>query len=254
MTNIQHFVRFQKGQAIGFGQLNGDVISILDGNLFDNPKETGDQIGLADVILLSPVAPQNVFCVGRNYRSHAGDKATPIPGIFTKLPTVISGPNAPIPYPKGAEDLHFEAEMVVVMGRQCFNVTPEQALDYVFGVTCGNDLSERNWQKNDLQWVRAKSSDGFGPIGPVLVTGLNYNDILLEGRLNGEVVQSERTSNMIHSVGNVISFISQTITINPGDIIYTGTPGQTRAVQPGDVIEVELENVGVLKNKVVTIE
>lgn len=259
MTNKKKYVRFvQKGDdkkrnTPRYGLLQDQSISVLKGGLFDTPEETGELLSIGDVTILAPVEPKSIFCVGRNYRSHAGDKATPVPGIFTKLPTTIIGPNDPIPYPLGAEDLHEEAEMVIVIGKPCYRVTPEQAPDYVFGITCGNDMSERNWQKNDLQWVRAKASDGFGPIGPCIATGLDYNDVLLEARVNGETVQSERTSQLIHSVANVISYISQTITINPGDIIFTGTPGTTRAISPGDHLEVEIEGVGVLRNIVVAI-
>ncbi|MEM7621444.1 MAG: fumarylacetoacetate hydrolase family protein [Pseudomonadota bacterium] len=259
MTNSKRYVRFKhisdpNNQVPRYGELDNEDILVLKDNIFENPEFTGEKLKLSNVKLLAPVTPHSIFCVGRNYRSHAGDKATSIPGIFTKLPTTIVGPGDPIPYPKGAENLHHEGEMVIVIGKKCININAENAPDFVFGITCGNDMSERNWQKSDLQWVRAKASDGFGPIGPYLVTGLDYNDLLLETRLNGETVQSERTSQLIHDVGNIISFISQTITLHPGDIIFTGTPGQTNAVTPGDKIEVDLEGVGVLKNEVVKIQ
>ncbi len=255
MTEIKRYVRFSHGDIVGFGRLNDEnIIEVQDGNFFNSSRDTGVSLPLNDVELLNPVIPRSIFCVGRNYRSHAGDAGAEQPGIFTKLITSITGPNSPIPYAKDASDLHYEGEMVVVIGKHCKHVSKEEASDYVFGVTCGNDMSERNWQKNDLQWVRAKASDGFGPIGPYLVTGLDYNNLQLETRLNGETVQSERTNMLIHDVETVISFISQTISLHPGDIIFTGTPGQTQAIQPGDTIEVELEGVGTLKNEVVAIE
>ena len=254
MSQIKKYVRFSVQSNIHIGLLTSDdTILELQGSLFNNPEETGKQYKLSEVTLLAPVVPSTILCVGRNYRSHAGDAGAALPGIFTKLPTSITGQNAPIPYALGATDLHYEGEMVVVIGKTCNRVSVDEASEYVFGVTCGNDMSERNWQKNDLQWVRAKASDGFGPIGPVLVTGLDHNNLHLETRLNGETVQSERTNMLIHDVETVISFISQTITLNPGDIIFTGTPGQTRPIQPGDKLEVELESVGVLQNEVVAI-
>ena len=141
-----------------------------------------------------------------------------------------------------------------VIGKRARKVPKENALDYVLGVTCGNDVSERYWQNDeenkDVQWWRAKGSDTFGPCGPFLVSGLNYDDLLLTLRLNGEVKQRERTSQMIHDVPTIVSFISQHVTLLPGDLIFTGTSGTTSKLQPGDVVEVELQGVGVLRNRV----
>jgi 2-keto-4-pentenoate hydratase/2-oxohepta-3-ene-1,7-dioic acid hydratase in catechol pathway len=125
-----------------------------------------------------------------------------------------------------------------------------EAKQYVFGITVGNDVSERDWQKSDLQWFRAKAADTFGPMGPVLITGLNYDDLLLQTRLNGEVVQSQRTKDLIFDVAAQVSYISQYVTLMPGDVIYTGTPGTTKRIVAGDVVEVELEGVGILRNRV----
>jgi 2-keto-4-pentenoate hydratase/2-oxohepta-3-ene-1,7-dioic acid hydratase in catechol pathway len=141
--------------------------------------------------------------------------------------------------------------MVVVIGKRASKISKEEASRYVFGVTAGNDVSERNWQKTDLQWFRAKASDTFGPLGPAIVRGLDYNDLLLQTRLNGEVVQSQRTRDLIFDVAAIVSYVSHYVTLLPGDVIYTGTPGTTRAMKPGDVVEVELEGVGVLRNRVV---
>jgi 2-keto-4-pentenoate hydratase/2-oxohepta-3-ene-1,7-dioic acid hydratase in catechol pathway len=140
--------------------------------------------------------------------------------------------------------------MVVVIGREAKNVPVEEAGRYVFGVTAGNDVSERDWQSADLQWFRAKGSDTFGPLGPVLVAGLDHNDLLLQTRVNGELRQSARTSDLIFDVEEIVSYVSHYVTLYPGDIIFTGTPGTTQAMEPGDVVEVELEGVGVLRNTV----
>jgi 2-keto-4-pentenoate hydratase/2-oxohepta-3-ene-1,7-dioic acid hydratase in catechol pathway len=130
-------------------------------------------------------------------------------------------------------------------------VKREDALNYVFGVTIGNDVSERAWQQSDLQWYRAKGADTFGPLGPWIVTGLNYQDVLLETRVNGKTLQSQRTKDLIFDIPYLVSYISQYVTLVPGDVIYSGTPGTTSAMKPGDVVEVEIEGVGVLRNKVV---
>jgi 2-keto-4-pentenoate hydratase/2-oxohepta-3-ene-1,7-dioic acid hydratase in catechol pathway len=141
--------------------------------------------------------------------------------------------------------------MVIVMGRRAKDVGVEEAADFIFGVTAGNDISERDWQGDDLQWFRAKASDTFGPVGPMIVTGLDYDDLLLQTRVNGEVRQSERTRDLLFGVAEIVSYVSRYVTLLPGDIIFTGTPGSTRAMEPGDMVEVELEGVGILRNTVV---
>jgi len=155
--------------------------------------------------------------------------------------------------PRDATDVHSEGEMVVVVGRKLHHASPDEARDAVFGVTAGNDVSDRNWQngaQKDLQWWRAKGSDTFAPLGPCIVTGLDYGNLLLETRINGEIVQKQYTSDLIFDIATVLSWISGWVTLLPGDIIYTGTPGNTRRMSPGDVVEVDLEHVGVLRNPV----
>jgi 2-keto-4-pentenoate hydratase/2-oxohepta-3-ene-1,7-dioic acid hydratase in catechol pathway len=141
--------------------------------------------------------------------------------------------------------------MVLVIGKRAKNVPKEKALDFVFGVTCGNDISARDWQKGDVQWWRAKGCDTFGPCGPFIVSGIDYDDLLVTLRHNGEIKQQQGTRDLIHNVAAMVSFISRYVTLMPGDLIYTGTPGTTGPIKPGDVCEVEVEGVGVLKNKVV---
>ena len=137
-----------------------------------------------------------------------------------------------------------------MIGKRAKNVSVAAAPQHVFGVTAGNDVSERDWQKNDLQWFRAKAADTFGPLGPVIVKGLNYGDLLLQTRVNGEVLQSQRTKDLLFDVPTLVSYISKYVTLEPGDLIYTGTPGSTKAMKPGDVVEIEIEGVGVLRNRV----
>jgi 2-keto-4-pentenoate hydratase/2-oxohepta-3-ene-1,7-dioic acid hydratase in catechol pathway len=206
---------------------------------------------LADVKLLAPCTPSKVVAVGLNYKSHVGDRPTkPYPGLFWKPPSCITAPGEDIVFPEGASNVHYEAELVLVIGKKGHNITREQVPDHIFGVTAGNDVSERDWQKNDLQWFRAKGSDTFGPLGPAIVQGLNYNDLLVQSRLNGEVRQSQRTSDLIYDIPTIVSYVSQFVTLLPGDIIFTGTPGQTKAMAAGDTIEIEVEGVGVLRNRI----
>jgi 2-keto-4-pentenoate hydratase/2-oxohepta-3-ene-1,7-dioic acid hydratase in catechol pathway len=249
--SVTKYVRYSQHGATSFGILAGDTIRELRGDLFANPKPTGRRLKLGDVQLLAPCEPSKVIAVGLNYKTHIGDRpAAEYPGLFAKMPTSIIPNGADIVLPADAKNVHYEGEMVIVIGKRAKNVPLEDAKSYVFGVTAGNDVSERDWQKSDLQWFRAKGSDTFGPLGPAIATGLNYDDLLLQTRLNGEVVQSQRTSDLIFPVARIVSYVSRYVTLLPGDIIYTGTPGTTRQMKPGDVVEVELEGVGVLRNTV----
>ena len=201
--------------------------------------------------MLAPVAPSKVFAVGLNYRSHLGS-AEPArePPIFLKLPTSITGHEQPIVLPEGSENVHYEAELVLVVGKRLKNATPEEAADAIFGVTCGNDVSGRNWQRADLQWFRAKASDTFGPVGPTVVADVDPDDLTLRGRHNGEVVQEQTTSDLLFGSAAIVSCISHYATIEAGDVIFTGTPGRTAALKPGDTFEVELEGICRLSNPV----
>ncbi len=246
------YVRYTAGGAPAYGILEGDVIRELSGDLFQSPRPTGKTVRLGAATLLAPVVPSKVIAVGLNYKSHIGESpAAKYPGLFAKMPSSIVGPEAAIVIPAGADNVHFEGELVIVIGRRAKNVTVAEAPRYVFGITAGNDVSERDWQREDLQWFRAKAADTFGPLGPVILTGARYGDLLLETRLNGVVVQSQRTKDLIFDVPAIVSYISQFMTLEPGDVIYTGTPGSTKAMKAGDVVEVEIEGVGVLRNRVV---
>ncbi|MDH4047347.1 MAG: fumarylacetoacetate hydrolase family protein [Gammaproteobacteria bacterium] len=251
IADTARFVRYTDGESQSYGQRDGDVIHELDKAPWNGGRRTGRSVNVSDIKMLAPAEPSKVFAVGFNYDSHRGDQVLPAhPPIFLKLPSTITGPGADIIYPAGASNVHFEGELVVVIGKTASRVSAESAGEYIFGVTAGNDVSERDWQANDLQWFRGKASDTFGPIGPEIVTGLNYRDLLLQTRLNGKVVQEQRTRDHIHDVHAIVSFISQYATLYPGDVIFTGTPGQTSAMVPGDVIEIEIENVGVLRNAI----
>jgi 2-keto-4-pentenoate hydratase/2-oxohepta-3-ene-1,7-dioic acid hydratase in catechol pathway len=251
---VTRYVRYAVKGTVSYGILEGETIRPVTGNIFEDPEPASTTVRLSDVKLLAPCQPSKVIAVGLNYKSHLGDKAAAAsPGLFAKLTSSMVGPEDLILLPLDATNPHPEGEMVVVIGKRGKNITPAEAPRYIFGVTAGNDVSERGWQQSDLQWFRAKSSDTFGPVGPVIAQGLNYDDLLVQTRVNGEVRQSERTKNLIFNTSAIVSYISKYVTLQPGDLIFTGTPGETKAIKPGDVVEVEVEGVGVLRNKVVRV-
>jgi 2-keto-4-pentenoate hydratase/2-oxohepta-3-ene-1,7-dioic acid hydratase in catechol pathway len=248
------YARFEQDGRHNYGIVENGMIQEIRGGLFDAHGTTGREFGLSEVKLLAPCVPPKILAVGLNYKSHLGSRPAPAnPEIFYKPVTALQNPGDPIRIPAEAQDVHFEGELVVVIGRPLHHATREEAENAVFGVTCGNDVSDRNWQRGpnaDRQWWRAKGCDTFAPLGPWITTGLNYSDLALETRVNGEVLQSQRTNDLIFDVPEVISFISRFVTLTPGDLIYTGTPGNTKRMQPGDVVEVELEGIGTLSNPV----
>lgn len=249
---ITKYVRYAYEGRDSYGILDGEIIRELDGGLFASPRPTGRIVRLAEVRLLIPCEPSKVIAVGLNYKSHLGNSpVSEYPGLFAKYPTSLIAHEDEIVIPADSESLHYEGELVIVIGKKAQKVSIADAPDYIFGVTAGNDVSERTWQRSDLQWLRAKASDTFGPIGPAIVSGLNYNDLLVQTRLNGVVQQSESSKDLIFDVDAIVSYVSRYITLLPGDVIFTGTPGSTKAMKPGDIVEIEVEGVGVLRNRVV---
>jgi 2-keto-4-pentenoate hydratase/2-oxohepta-3-ene-1,7-dioic acid hydratase in catechol pathway len=251
MANSTRYVRFAHEGLTGYGILKGEMILELNRNFLEGGTPTGTSLPVSQAKLLAPVVPSKIIAVGLNYRSHLGGRPAPsVPGIFAKMPTCVVGPDDDIVIPPEAQDVHYEGEMVVVIGKTARGLSEQEAGYAVFGVTAGNDVSERVWQKGDLQWLRAKGSDTFGPLGPAVVCGVDYNDLLVTTRLNGQLRQSQRTSDLLFSVQAIVSYISRFVTLLPGDLIFTGTPGSTSAMKAGDVVEVEVEGAGVLRNTV----
>jgi 2-keto-4-pentenoate hydratase/2-oxohepta-3-ene-1,7-dioic acid hydratase in catechol pathway len=251
-AGLTYYVRYEQRGKRSYGILEKDTIREIRGGLFGKQTPTGAKVNLADVKLLYPCEPTTVFAVGLNYRSHLGTRPAPTkPELFFKPLTSLVDPGGDIVIPPGAKNVHYEGEFVIVMGKKARQVKESEALQYVFGYTCGNDVSERAWQQGDLQWWRAKGADTFGPLGPAIVTGLNdYPKSRLQTRVNGEVTQSQLLSDLLFDVPAIVSFTSQHVTLHPGDVIYTGTPGTTSAMKPGDVVEVEIEGIGILRNRV----
>lgn len=249
--DINRYIRYTQNNLSSYGVIIDNKVHQLTKAPYLGGVKTGKTANLDKITLLAPAEPSKVIAVGYNYHSHRGDMELPAhPPIFLKLPTSIIATNESIIYPNGATDVHYEAELVVVMGKTASKVSKEEAENYIFGVTAGNDVSERNWQANDLQWFRGKAADTFAPLGPEIVTGLNYKDLLVQSRLNGKIMQSQSTQDHIHDIDAIVSHISQTVTLFPGDVIYTGTPGSTTAMVPGDIIEIEVEGVGILRNTI----
>ena len=196
------------------------------------------------------------MAIGLNYKSHLGGRPGPkAPEPFLKASTSVIGNNDDIIIPKIALDegvkIQPEAELAVVIGKTCKGASQNNALDFVFAYTCGNDVSARDWQSNDLQWARAKSSDTFAPIGPWMTTDLDPTNIQVICRVNGEEKQNQNTSDLLHPLTKIIEYVSSVITLEVGDVLMTGTPGTPGDIHPGDVVEVELSGVGVLRNPVV---
>jgi 2-keto-4-pentenoate hydratase/2-oxohepta-3-ene-1,7-dioic acid hydratase in catechol pathway len=249
---LTHYVKYEAAGRVAWGLLEGETIRELQGNVFESAKPSGRTLKLAEVKLLPPADARKVIAAGLNYRSHIGEQSpAKYVGLFAKMPTSLVGHNADIVYPADATTVHYEAEVCVVIGKRARRITEAAVKDHVFGVAPCNDVSERAWQKADLQWFRAKGSDTFGPIGPAVVRGVDYNKLKLIGRHNGKVVQESSTDLLIFSIDTIVSYVSRYVTLEPGDVIFTGTPGTTQAMKPGDVYEVEIPGVGVLRNRVV---
>jgi len=254
------FVRYQSEEGVSYGLVDGDEVWEIEGDLFGSYTVTPNSFDIGDLEILAPTDPSKVIAVGLNYRSHldmaardlgTSDEVAQYPGLFAKYPTSIVANGADIVKPADSDNLHFEGEMVLVIGRTASNVSVEEAEDYIFGVTVGNDISERDWQAADLQWLRAKASDTFGPVGPFIVNGLDYGNLMVQTRVNGEVRQSASSADLIFDIPTIVSYVSRYVTLFPGDLIFTGTPGTTQAMEPGDIVEVEIEGVGILSNQVV---
>lgn len=246
--------RFRSGDRISTGTLEDDGIRPLRGTFFEDPIPTGETIPLADVRLLAPVIPSKVICVGRNYVEHAEELGSDVPDeplLFMKPSTAVIGPDDPIRLPPESKRVDHEGELAVVIGRLCRGVSLEEALSYVLGYTCGNDVTARDLQKKDGQWTRAKGFDGFCPLGPWVETELDPSDAEVTVRVNGEQRQRAHTSTMIFPPPTLISYVSRVMTLLPGDVILTGTPSGVGPLSPGDRVEVEVEGIGILANQVV---
>jgi 2-keto-4-pentenoate hydratase/2-oxohepta-3-ene-1,7-dioic acid hydratase in catechol pathway len=253
MTNgVRLYVRYEHGGTVGYGILTGTTITPLHGGLFGGRPATGQSLDAGEARLLWPCEPSKILAVGLNYRSHLGTRPAPTkPELFYKPVSALLEPGGSIVIPPDARNVHYEGELVLVIGRTAKGVSAEEAAGCIFGYTCGNDVSERDWQKGDLQWWRAKGADTFAPLGPVIAAGLDRRACRLQTRVNGEIKQSQLLSDLLFDPAAIVSHASRQVTLYPGDVIYTGTPGSTSPLKPGDTVEVEIDGIGVLRNRVV---
>jgi 2-keto-4-pentenoate hydratase/2-oxohepta-3-ene-1,7-dioic acid hydratase in catechol pathway len=247
-------VRFRFGDRIGTGVVEDGRVRVLRGTFFEDPTPSGDEVPLDDVRLLAPVLPSKVVAVGRNYAEHAAEMGGEVPDqplVFLKPSTAVIGPGDPIPYPPISRELHYEGELALVVGRLARRLLPEDAERAILGYTCGNDVTMRDLQRTDGQWTRAKGFDGSCPLGPWIETELDPTDAALRTRVNGEVRQDARTSDLAFGPAALVAFVSTFMTLLPGDVVLTGTPAGVWPLQVGDRVEVEVEGIGVLANTVV---
>jgi 2-keto-4-pentenoate hydratase/2-oxohepta-3-ene-1,7-dioic acid hydratase in catechol pathway len=247
-------VRFRFGDRIATGALDGESIRLLRGTFFDDPVPTGESVPAADVRLLAPVLPSKVVAVGRNYADHAREMDTEIPDeplLFLKPSTAVIGPGDPIAYPAISKRMDYEGELACVVGRITRGVTSEDAARAILGYTCGNDVTLRDLQATDGQWTRAKGFDTSCPLGPWVETEVDAADLAVETRVNGELRQSARTSQLAFDPAEIVAFISTFMTLLPGDVVLTGTPAGVGPLEVGDDVRVQIEGIGTLSNMVV---
>lgn len=234
--------------------IEGDtVVQPILGDLFGAFEDQGRPLALADVTLLAPVIPSKVVAMASNYRDHAAEMRKPIPAVpklFIKPSTSVIGPGAPIVLPPGAERIDHEAELAIVIGRTMSRVAAADVWDHVLGYTCLNDVTARDFQRADGQFTRGKGFDSFCPLGPWIETDLAPADIAIRCRVDGAVRQDGRTSDLIFDIPTMLAFISDVMTLLPGDVIATGTPAGVGPIAAGEVVEVEIEGIGVLSNPV----
>ena len=251
----ERYYRILAASGPCWARQEGERLRLLDGAPWAGPRAFSETVALASARLLAPGEPSKIVAVGRNYADHAKERGKPVPKeplLFLKPPSAVVGPGDPIRVPAWAGRVDHEAELAVVIGRPAADLPgPEHALDHVFAVTCANDVTARELQEKDVQFTRAKGFDTFCPLGPCLATGLDLGRLRVSARVNGELRQDGTTEDLIFPVAHVVWYVSRVMTLLPGDIICTGTPAGVGPLRPGDVVEVEVEGVGVLRNPVV---
>lgn len=248
------YIRYQQNEDAAFGILENEVIYELNGDYIAGAEKTGKTVPLNEVTLLAPYVPGKIIGVGANYKSFLDAKKRdyPVrPRIFQKPRTAVIHMGEPICLPDPSHEIHYEGELAVVIGKTCSHVKKENSMEYIFGYTCINDVTDETMFKEDVIWARGKGCDTFAPLGPVVVTDeIDPENAMLKTVLNGKVVQNMNTSDMHFHIPALIEFISQYITLEAGDIIATGTPVGVGCLHPGDLVEVSIEGIGTLRNPV----
>lgn len=249
------FVRYQVGlDEPRYGWVYEDRIGAVEGSLFGEFRRQEAELPLERARLLAPLVPGKIICVGRNYVEHAAELGNAVPEyplLFLKPPSSVIGPEARIVLPPQSKQVDHEGELVVVIGRRGRWIAAERAQDYILGYTVANDVTARDLQKRDGQWTRAKGFDSFCPLGPWIETDFDPTDALVTTRVNNEMRQMASTREMVFSVPQLIAFASSIMTLEPGDIILTGTPAGVGPLEDGNIVEVSVEGIGVLRNPVV---
>lgn len=248
------YIRFAVDNEVLYGMVDGENITKLEENFIGGEiKKTAKTYNLSEVKILPPVDPKQIVLIGLNYAQHALEQGLEIPEepmMFMVSPSALIGENETIKLPTLDHRIDYEAELAIVIGKEASQVSEGNALDYVFGYTCCNDISDRDLQKKDRQFTRAKSFRTFKPLGPCIETDLDPNNINIKLTLNDEVRQDSNTNDLIHPIEKVISTITEVMTLNPGDVILTGSPSGVGPLKPGDKIEIEIEGIGKLANDV----
>ena len=248
------YIRFRYGKTIKSGILDGSKVEEIIGTPFDKFQHTGQKFELRDLKLASPCSPSKIIALGLNYRDHAIETNMPIPDepcLFMKPASTVIGPEEEIVYPPMSKRVDYEAELAIVIKDSIKDIEPEDAASHILGYTCLNDVTARDLQKKDGQWTRSKSFNTFCPIGPYIVNGIDPDNLKIELYLNGKLRQSSSTSQLIFKVRDIVSFVSKVMTLLPQDVITTGTPSGIGPMQPGDIVEVRIENIGILRNRVI---
>ena len=250
---VTRYCRFLHEGRAWYGRIEGNEVVVLNAAPWAQGKETGLRRSLSGVTLLVPSEASKVVCIGQNYRKHAEEMGKPVPPeplIFLKPSTALNGTGAPIRLPKASEEVHYEAELALLIGEKLKNADEATATRAIWGLTCFNDVTARDIQRREVQHTRGKGYDTFACAGPWAVTGLSPADLRILCRVNGQVRQDSRTSDMIFSPARLVSFISHIMTLLPGDLVSTGTPSGVGKLAAGDSVEVELEGIGTLVNPV----
>ncbi|HJZ77273.1 MAG TPA: fumarylacetoacetate hydrolase family protein [Vicinamibacterales bacterium] len=252
---MERIYRVRDGGVASYAVERDGELRRAAGDIFFGPLTPGAAVagGLASLTLLPPVMPSKIVCVGLNYKDHAGEVGKPLPAeplLFIKPTSAVIGPGDPIRIPPGVGRVDHEAELGVVIGRRAHRVAAKNAWDYVGGLICVNDVTARDLQKKESQYTRCKGFDTFAPIGPCIAIGLNGEPRSVEGFVNGQRRQSSSTRHLIFSIEHLVEFITFVMTLEPGDIISTGTPEGIGPIAPGDTVTVAVEGVGELVNPV----
>ena len=252
-TKRMRIARFSLNGEIRFGSVVGDQVTLFAGNPFESKELTGQRVTLDQIQLLAPVAPSKIICIGMNFAAHSAEISQDVPDeplMFFKPVSAIIGTGDTIVLPPQSDQVEVEVELAVVIGKQAKNISKGEVMSHIFGYTIGNDITARDIQFSDLQWARSKGFDTFCPLGPWIETDFDPRGKRLDSRVHGEQRQHANTKDMIFDVETLVSYVSENVTLFPGDVILTGSPAGISRMNHGDLVECEIEGIGVLRNQV----